>query len=1194
MKRDNYSSVVVDEAVILTERGGREAACSLLQEAHTSEPDDIIAMNRRAMIYAEGGEHLKAVELYQRIVAQNPDNFDVRLLLGVEHAQTGNYKEATACFRRCIAESLPNAGLHKMLGMALSDGGRHEEAMEQFRVACQIDPGDDELLTRFAIELIHFLKMAEAEERLLQALALNPANALAYNNLGRVYKFQGKTVEAVKAFRTSLELDPVNHVVANNLLLTLNYLADATPEQVASEHRVYCRSIYGSENSTSTAGLTLSPKPIIRIGYVSGDFHSHSVSFFIEPILMNHNSRQFQIYCYSNGVQEDETTRRLMAYNVQWKNIATISDRDAAEIIRADEIDILVDLSGHSSGNRLGLFALKPAHVQVSWIGYPHSTGLAQMDYYISDVNCDPSGMTEHLYTEKIVRLPRIFTCYLPPLQFPQVMPPPSEESGIITFGSFNNFAKVNDQVIAVWADILDRVANSRLFLKSMALGDVVTQKQVLGSFAKHGINADRIALLNTVNSPVEHLALYGQIDIALDTFPYNGATTTCEALWMGVPVVALAGTTHASRVGGSLLTNAGVPELVASTHSDYVSKAMFLAGDPKRLKQYRDNLRSNMACSPLMDAVGVTAELEKAYVELYSAGNERNQTPAVRIEEARRLFSTDQLEASESKFRELLKDFPLNSELHNSLATVLDRQGHYPEAVAHYTKALALHPGYLVARFNLANTLKQMGDGNGCKENLLAVIAIDPDFIEAWQNLGRIYFDEGNLLDAAKCLEMVLSITPDRVLSWAELGDIYYRIGDEYDRALSCLEQAISIKPDFSSAHNSKGLILHERGDFLEAENCYRVALALEPDDSYYMNNLGLSLLAQARPVEAIQWLDKSLEQEPESPTTRFNRGTALLLIGDYERGWVDFESRFEKDDPVCLPLTTIPRWGGELLTGKTIIVRTEQGYGDCIQCLRFLPQLHETGARIIIECMDDRIKSLFMHRKDVDTLFLRGEGSPSADFQIPLFSLPLLFGTNLSNIPFPEGYIAADGSLSDFWNKRIQETAVAETMKVGLVWGGRKTRLGADRSLLLDDLSPLFSVPGISWYSLQVGDDVQQLQEYAGVLVNLGEEFITFSDTAAAIANLDLVITIDTSVAHLCGALGVPTWVLLKSSPDWRWLLDRCDSPWYSSLTLFRQTISGQWGNVVQEVVKKLHTVIEKKLKSVDSDPIRTVNQE
>ncbi|MBV5340871.1 MAG: tetratricopeptide repeat protein [Deltaproteobacteria bacterium] len=1193
MKRDNYSSVLVDEAVILAERGGREADGSLFKEALTFKPDDIIAMNRRAMIYAEGGDHRKAVELYQRIVAQNPDNFDALLLLGVEHAQTGNYQEAVACFYRCIAMSPLHAGLHKMLGMALSDGGKHEEAMEQFRVACQIDPGDDELLTRFAIELIHFLKMAEAEERLLQALALNPANALAYNNLGRVYKFQGKATEAVKAFRTSLELDPVNHVVANNLLLTLNYLADATPEQVASEHRAYCRSVYGSENRTSRAGLML-PSKLIRIGYVSGDFHSHSVSFFFEPILMNHNGRQFQIYCYSNGVQEDETTRRLMAYNVQWKNIATISDRDAAEIIRADEIDILVDLSGHSSGNRLGLFALKPAHVQVSWIGYPHSTGLAQMDYYISDVVCDPPGMTEHLYTEKIVRLPRIFTCYLPPLQFPQVMPPPSEESAIITFGSFNNFAKVNNSVIAVWADILNRVANSRLFLKSMALGDMVTQKQVLDSFAKHGINADRIALLNTVNSPVEHLALYGQIDIALDTFPYNGTTTTCEALWMGVPVVALAGATHASRVGASLLTNVGVPELVASTHSNYVSKAMFLAGDSKRLKQYRDNLRSNMACSPLMDAAGVTAELEKAYVELYSAGNERNQTPAVRIEEARRLFSADQLEASESKFRELLKDFPLNAELHNSLATVLDRQSQYPEAVAHYTKALALHPGFLVARFNLANTLKRMGDGSGCKENLLAVIAIDPDFIEAWQNLGRIYFDEGNFQKAAYCLEMVLSIAPDRVLSWAELGDIYYRVGDENDRALSCLERAINIKPDFSSAYNSKGLILHEQGDFFGAENCYRAALALDPDDSYYMNNLGLSLLAQARPIEAIQWLDKSLAQEPESPTTRFNRATVLLLIGDCERGWVDFEGRFEKNDPVCLSSTVIPRWNGEPLTGKTIIVRMEQGYGDCIQCLRFLPQLYEAGARIIIECMDDRIKSLFMHRKDVNTLFLRGEGPPSADFQIPLFSLPLLFGTNLSNIPFPEGYIDADSSLSDFWKKRMQEIAVAGSIKVGLVWGGRKTRLGANRSLLLDDLAPLFSVPGINWYSLQVGDDVQQLQEYAGVLVNLGEEFISFADTAAAIANLDLVITIDTSVAHLCGALGVPTWVLLKSSPDWRWLLDRSDSPWYNSLTLFRQTISGQWGTVVQEVAKKLHDVIEKKLKSVDSGPIRTVNQE
>jgi hypothetical protein len=274
-----------------------------------------------------------------------------------------------------------------------------------------------------------------------------------------------------------------------------------------------------------------------------------------------------------------------------------------------------------------------------------------------------------------------------------------------------------------------------------------------------------------------------------------------------------------------------------------------------------------------------------------------------------------------------------------------------------------------------------------------------------------------------------------------------------------------------------------------------------------------------------------------------------------------------------------TIPRWNGEELHGKTIIVRMEQGYGDCIQCLRFLPTLSETGARIIIECMDDRIKPLITHIECVDSLYMRGETPPVADFHIPLFSLPRIFGTNLTNIPYPEGYITPVRAFYAFWKGRIERKAVAGTVKVGLVWGGRKTRLNANRSLLLEDLSPLFVLPGISWYSLQVGEDAQQLQRYIDVVEDLGEGCITFADTAAAIANLDLVITIDTSVAHLCGALGTPAWVLLKSSPDWRWLLDRSDSPWYRSLTLFRQAAHGEWKNVVHEVVKKMRNKAAKK---------------
>jgi predicted O-linked N-acetylglucosamine transferase (SPINDLY family) len=303
--------------------------------------------------------------------------------------------------------------------------------------------------------------------------------------------------------------------------------------------------------------------------------------------------------------------------NSVWRDIKGLPDEQAAEMVRADKISILVDLSGHSSGNRLGLFALKPAPVQVSWLGYPHSTGLRQMDYFLTDALCDPPGLTDQLYTEKLIRLPGSFCCYLPPVDFPVVSPPPSVASGNITFGSFNSFAKVNDQLIEIWSKLLFRVPGSRLFLKSMCLGDRAVQQAVLTKFRTFGVSEDRIALLSTVDSPLDHLALYSQIDIALDTYPYHGTTTTCEALWMGVPVVTLAGRCHAARVGVSLLSSARLETLIAGSPEEYVDIAVNLANDNELRGRMRDNLRLIFATSPLMDAVRVTREVESVYIQI-------------------------------------------------------------------------------------------------------------------------------------------------------------------------------------------------------------------------------------------------------------------------------------------------------------------------------------------------------------------------------------------------------------------------------------------------------------------------------------------------------------------------------------------------------------------------------------------------
>ena len=356
----------------------------------------------------------------------------------------------------------------------------------------------------------------------------------------------------------------------------------------------------------------------LRIGYVSPDFRRHSVAYFIEPVIAFHNREDFEIFCYSLAPVEDEVTDRIRGYANHWTSIVGMSDAMAAESIREDGIDILVDLSGHTSNNRILLFARKPSPVQVSWIGYPATTGLSTMDYKIVDGYTDPPGLTDPYYTEHLIRLPESFLCYLPDKESPEVKALPALKSGHITFGSFNNFTKETPEVLALWSEMLKRIPHSRLILKAKSFTDGGSRDYVMGIFAGHGIDPERIELLAYALSFPGHLGLYNRIDIALDPFPYNGTTTTCEALWMGVPVITLAGNTHASRVGMSLLSNIGLPEFVAKTSEEYLAITVNLADDLNRLRSLRESLRERMNKSALTDSKKFIAGIEALYRRIW------------------------------------------------------------------------------------------------------------------------------------------------------------------------------------------------------------------------------------------------------------------------------------------------------------------------------------------------------------------------------------------------------------------------------------------------------------------------------------------------------------------------------------------------------------------------------------------------
>ena len=450
------------------------------------------------------------------------------------------------------------------------------------------------------------------------ALKINPRLAGTLSNLGNAYLGRGDFDQAERSYRQCLAANPESFRVRSNFLMLLNYLPDADAAKVFEEHLEWGRVAHTRIPLMDTVHPVHPMEESqrrLRLAYLSSDFREHSVASFIGPVLQHHDRSRFEVFCYSDLPVPDETTRRLMGDVEVWRDIAEMSDAETARLIREDRIDILIDLAGHTGNNRLGIFAAKPAPVQMTWLGYPNTTGLSTIDYRITDGIADPAG-EEVYYSEALLHLDGCFLCYQPDPNTPDVAPLPASVTGHVTFGSFNNFSKINPGVLQLWSEVLKQVPGSRLLIKCPALTDDTVRERVSAALQALGIGAERVDLMGHTRTRQEHLALYERVDIALDTFPYNGTTTTCEALWMGVPVLSLAGQRHAGRVGASLLRAAGLADWLAESPEAFVAIARRRASDIGALATLRASLRQQVEASPLCDAESFTHRLETALLQ--------------------------------------------------------------------------------------------------------------------------------------------------------------------------------------------------------------------------------------------------------------------------------------------------------------------------------------------------------------------------------------------------------------------------------------------------------------------------------------------------------------------------------------------------------------------------------------------------
>ena len=648
----------LDDAIALHEAGRLEDALARYRTLLAREPGNARVIHLIGLLAHQRDDQREAIERIREAIGIEPGVALFHYNLGNAHVALGDTLSGADCFRRAAGIDPAHAAAWFNLGEAQYRLGDHAAACQAMRRVLTLHPDHVQAAVGLARSLIalasarqsHTAPYAEAaallegrwpsaedplEARLMLAYALqeqgeltravehyeaviavSPDHERAHNNLANCYNTLSRRQDAVRHYREVLRLSPANALAASSILSTMNYDEDATPAELLSAHRDWARVYADPAPRPSSYPNVREPQRRLRIGYVSPDLRRHVVACLFAPVLERHDRQGFETYCYYNFPQSDVITQRLSRAASHWRDICAMNDEQVAAQIREDRVDILVDLAGHTSYGRLLAFARKPAPIQVSWLGYFYTTGLSQMDAFISDRHSSPPGQ-EASFSERLVRLPDTRFVFEPHEFYPEVTPLPAMQRGTVTFGCLNNLGKLNPRVLRLWSRLLERIADARLLIQSRPLSDAPQRERFLALCERSGIPRSRIEVRPW--APLDQAThAYRDIDVALDPFPFCGGMTSFDALWMGVPVVTLTGTLIAGRQTTAMLMNLGLEDCIAADEQHYVDIAVNLVRDRARLAELRKGLRSRVASSPLCDYQRFADELENVYRSLW------------------------------------------------------------------------------------------------------------------------------------------------------------------------------------------------------------------------------------------------------------------------------------------------------------------------------------------------------------------------------------------------------------------------------------------------------------------------------------------------------------------------------------------------------------------------------------------------
>jgi predicted O-linked N-acetylglucosamine transferase (SPINDLY family) len=846
--------------------GDFAAAQQLAEDILARDPAAATAAHVAGLIAHRDARFDDADRFLRAAIAANPKDAEQFANHAAILRSLGRLGDAEAAARSALALAPHRVETHNNLGNILRDAGRHDESIACYQAALDLAPEFADAWSNLAWVLSLNGRAQEAEQAARRAIELDPANSNAFNNLGGALMRRSRLREAETALREALRLRPDFALPHSNILFCLNYRDDLSAQDVFAEYQEWdarhARKLVPADagfDLDRTAGRRL------RVGYVSPDFRTHAVALFAEPLLQAHDRAEVEIFCYAEVPVEDEATQRFRALADHWRSTVGRNDDAVAGQIRQDGIDVLVDLAGHTAGNRLLVFARKPAPVQIEYmIGHGCTSGLSAIDAFLADDTLAPPG-AEAVFSEQLLRLPRIPLAYRPPEGMPPVAPLPGPAAGSVTFGYFGRTVRLNDGVLAAWARILHAVPGSRLVLNSGPFAEPAGRQDWAARFGALGIGPERLQMTCTSPQPRTWEA-YGAIDIALDPFPHNAGTTTIEALWQGVPVVTLAGRPTVGRFGAAILHAVGLDDWVTGDVEAYVARAVGAAADPGGLATLRAALRPRMAASPLLDAAGLARAVEHAYRALW---DEWREGPATHL---RSLYAAGDREAAAALARRLLARDPAHPQALHVLGACAYEAGDAAAAAA----LLARAPEQADILCDLGVMQRAQGDPAAAEQTFRRALALDPDLLPAHGNLGNALLDQGRATEAEAVLHQAVDRAPNqpwlrRSLALALLARL------DAAGAEAQLRQALALNPADAEVHETLGALLSQSGRPVEAEHHHRAALPGLRDKHRCLSNLAVALQMQGRHQETEACYRQALALRPDYASCHGNLLFAL-----------------------------------------------------------------------------------------------------------------------------------------------------------------------------------------------------------------------------------------------------------------------------------------------------------------------------